>query len=98
MHLYLEVTDRFFYDNRLERLNQDGLSESPALLNFYTLDCVYRTKFIGASRDIFLIVFKYKYDESWSYCIRFTSEYSRDSYFNRIRKKLIKRNSPIKRK
>jgi hypothetical protein len=98
MYNYIELTDRFYYDNRLEKLNQDGLSESPALINVHQLDCVYRTKYKGQHRDVFLIVFKFKHDEFWSYCMRFISEYKRDENFNRIRRKLIKRNSIVKRK
>ena len=98
MFLYMEILDRFYYDNRLERLNADGVSESPALINFYTLDAIYRTKYKGPSKDVFLIVFKYKHDEHSSYCMKFGSEFLRDSYFNRLRRKLINRKSPIKRK
>jgi len=97
MSMYMEISDRYYYDNRLEKLAMDGISEAPAFLNFYTLDCIVRCKYIGKTRDVFIIIFKYKNDTDWSYCKRFSTEYARDAYFNRLRRKLMARKSKVKK-
>ena len=98
MYNYIECLDRYHFDNRLERLDADGVSESPSLINFFQIDCMYRIKIKGTSRDVFLIVYRFKNDTTGSYCHKFFSEYKRDENFNRLRRKLIKRNSIVKRK
>jgi hypothetical protein len=96
--LYLELTDRFFYNpERLEKIGDDGLSTAPMCINFYTIDSVMRYKYVGPKRDVYLILFKYKYDNEYSYAMRFGSQYLCDSYFNKLRRKLMRRRSPIKR-
>lgn len=98
MYVYFECLDRYHFDHRLERLDSDGVSVGPALINIMQIDCMYRTKIKGATRDVFLIVYRFKNDTTWSYCHKFYSEYKRDEVFNRYRRKLIRRKSSIKLK